>query len=331
MADVQPDYVGYGENPPKVQWPNNARVCVSFVINYEEGGERNILNGDGESENYLTEIPGSDSLPNDRHYLVESYYEYGSRVGIYRLLSLFKRHQLKTTIYAVSKALEKNPNICKLLAADQHDIASHHYRWFNYRDYTNYATEYEHLLKVMSVHKKLCNNTTPKGMYIGSVTNNTKRTLYEYNDSVKNKEEKLLWHSDCYNDDIPHWDYAAYRVYAKKKEENIPLLNIPYSLTSNDFRFLLSNGYVTGDQFFSFCKDTFDQLFKEGGKMMSIGLHPRISGHPGRFAGLQKFVEYLMQDQFKDKVWIATRTEIADFWLKTYPPSKSMTATLSKL
>eukprot|EP01084_Bolivina_argentea_P113218 201822_1 len=174
--NLEQDYIGYGSSPPHVIWPNNARICISFVINYEEGGERNILNGDGESESYLTEICGTESIKNDRNYVVESGYEYGSRIGIYRLLNLFSKYKIKTTIFAVGKALEKNKNICKLFINNKHDIASHHYRWFNYRN-TKYKTEKNHLLKVINIHKKLCNNKTPKGIYIGSITNNTKKNI----------------------------------------------------------------------------------------------------------------------------------------------------------
>eukprot|EP01084_Bolivina_argentea_P279663 478123_1 len=320
---IKQDYIGYGVNPPKVVWPNAARLCISFVINYEEGGETSILNGDNQSEAYLTEIIGTNPINNDRNYVVESCYEYGSRVGIYRLLSVFKKYNIKTTIYAVAKALQKNPSIIKLFKEHKHDIASHHYRWGIYgtRNKIPYETEKRHLFKVMNIHKDLCNNQTPKGMYIGGITNNTKKILYEYNDYVSNKNEKILWHSDCYNDDIPYWDRDTFQLFAKNKRNNIPLLNIPYTLNNNDMRYLLPNGYVTSDQFYLFCKNSFDQLLKEGGKMMSIGLHGRITGHPGRLVGLQRFVEYIMQPEFKDKIWIATRTEIYDFWLKHYPPS----------
>eukprot|EP01083_Nonionella_stella_P077257 210853_1 len=319
--DLNQNHIGYGGSPPHVLWPNGARICVSFVINYEEGGERNILNGDSGSESYLTEIIGTDSLKNDRNFVVESCYEYGSRVGIYRLLSLFRKHDIQTTIYAVGKALEKNPNICKLFMEDKHDIASHQFRWINYRD-TTFETEKHHLVQVMGIHKRLCDNQTPKGIYTGSISNHTKQILYEYNDSVHGKQdkEKIVWHSDCYNDDIPYWDYDAFTLYSKCKD-GVPLLNIPYTLTTNDFRYLLPNGFITSDQFFTFCKDTFDALLREGGKMMTIGLHARISGHAGRLVGIQRFVEYITHRTLKDKVWIATRSEIAQFWSKTYPPS----------
>lgn len=298
------DLIGYGGSPPNVSWPNNAKIAVSFVINYEEGGEKCILNGDDESESYLVEIPGLEPLQNDRHLLVESTYEYGSRAGIYRLLNLFREHKLKTTIYAVAKALEKNPRISEVLMADGHDISSHHYRWFNYRD-TAYQTERAHLAKVMAVHKELCGDETPKGMYIGSITKNTKRILYEYNDSQQDPKRKILWHSDCYNDDVPYWDYAAFLQYARNKVicgDNVPMLNIPYTLTVNDMRYLLPNGYVTSDEWFQFAKDSFDELVAEGGKMMTIGLHPRIAGHPGRVRGLRRFIEYITSKEVADKV-----------------------------
>merc|ERR1712083_125778 len=153
---------------------------------------------------------------------------------------------------------------------------------------------------------------------------NTKRILYEYNDSQQRQNRKIQWHSDCYNDDVPYWDYDAFMLYAKNKvisRDNMPMLNIPYTLTVNDMRYLLPNGYVTSDQWFQFAKDSFDELVAEGGKMMSIGLHPRIAGHPGRVKGLRRFIEYITSEEVADKVWVATRTEIADFWTKTYPPA----------
>eukprot|EP01084_Bolivina_argentea_P127722 225860_1 len=316
-----PDYVGYGNNPPSVVWPNGARVCISFVINYEEGGERNILNGDDGSEAGGTELIGGDSIKNGRSYRAESNYEYGSRSGIYRILSLFRKHDIQTTIYAVGKALEVNPSICKLFVNDNHDIASHQYRWFNYND-LSYNEEKKHLLKTMNVHKQLC-NYTPKGMYVGAVgsmTNNTKKILYQVNRNNLS-DRKILWHSDHTNDDIPYWDYNGFNLYGDKKNGEIPLLNIPYALDTNDFRFLLPSGYVTSDQFYNYCRDAFDCLLQEGGKMMSIGLHSRIIGHPGRLMGLKRFIQYIMNDKFQDKVWIATRTQIAQFWMKNYPPN----------
>ena len=303
--------IGYGPNPPKVKWPKDARIAVSFVLNYEEGGENCILNDDKHSENYICEIIGTEKLDNNRNLIAESTYEYGSRVGVYRILNLFKKYNINFTTFAVGKALEYNKEIGNIIINNGNELASHDYRWIDYSILSK-EKEKEHLLKVVSLHKKYYNQH-PKGIYVGRYGLNSKDIIQEVG--------QFEWCSDAYNDDIPYYYYYSNSKNSNSKNYE-PLLIIPYSLDTNDMKFLSNgSGFATSNQFFEYLKDSFDVKYEETGKMMSIGLHCRISGHPGRIKGLEMFIQYITQPKFKDKVWIAKRIDIAKFWKKNFPPN----------
>ena len=329
------DVIGYGPNPPKVNWPNNARIAVSFVVNYEEGGEYCTLEGDSHSESYLTEIVGTQPMENKRNLVAESCYEYGSRVGIYRIINLFRKYNLNFTTFAVGQALEKNPQIGEILLENGHELASHDYRWIDYSILPR-NEEKDHLKKVVSIHKRYYNDKL-RGIYVGRFGMHSKEIIQEVGG--------FEWCSDSYNDDIPYYYYfknenknifqknqllktLGTRLKGQKKLQEYykPLLMLPYALDTNDFRFLtLGGAYVTNEQFYQYLKDSFDVKYQEGGKMMSIGLHSRISGHAGRIGGVEKFLQYITQPKFKDKVWVAKRIDIARFWRKYYPPTMKWT------
>jgi allantoinase len=287
------DLTGYGGNPPKANWPGNARIAVQFALNIEEGAESCVLNGDPESESYLHELPGRPARAGERDLSVESMYEYGSRAGVWRILELFRSRGLPLTAFAVGKALELNPEIGKTLAADGHEVAGHGYRWIDYRHIPE-EEEREHIRLTIRAIQRTCGKR-PVGWYTGRVSANTCRLLLE--------EGGFLYTSDAYNDDVPYWHSASGS-----------LLVIPYTLVTNDVRYLLPTGFSTGEDFFHFLKDAFDQLWMEGEKcpkMMSIGLHCRISGHPARAMALARFLDYVNS---RDSVWICRREEIARYW-----------------
>ena len=299
MSTKQRDLIGYGNKNPNPSWPNEAKLAVQFVLNYEEGGEYCLLNGDSHSENYLWEIVGAEKVYDSRNMNIESVYEYGSRAGVWRILELFRKHDIKITIYSVARALEQNHHLVEILKNDGHEIATHGYRWIDYQDY-NVKTEREHLLKAIDIQKKIT-GYRPLGSYIGRISPNTRRIIAE--------EGGFIYNSDVYNDDLPYWEY-----YGDKA-----LLLIPYTLDNNDMKFCTAQGFNTGNDFFEYLKSSFNVLYEEGQtspKMMSIGLHCRIIGRPGRFESLVKFVNYI--SNFKD-IWVTRRIDIAKHWEKKHP------------
>jgi putative urate catabolism protein len=306
MAEPYPrDLIGYGRNPPHPQWQNQARLAVQFVINYEEGGENCILHGDAASEAFLSESVGASPLLGVRNMNMESMYEYGSRAGFWRLHRLFTERGLPVTVYGVAMALERNPDaVAAMLEADW-EIASHGYRWIDYQ-YFGEDAEREHLEKAIAIHTRVT-GTRPLGWYTGRISPNTRRLVAE--------EGGFLYDADSYADDLPYWVHD----YGK------PHLVIPYTLDVNDMRFGTYQGFNSGDQFFTYLKDTFDVLYAEGGglgsaiapKMMSVGLHCRLVGRPGRAAALARFLDYV---QGHEQVWVCRRIDIARHWHEHHQP-----------
>lgn len=295
---MQRDLIGYGGSYPKFTWPNQARVALNFVLNYEEGAEANILDGDEFSEAYLTDLPGITPLKNQRHLSVESLFEYGSRAGSWRLLGLFERHQLPLTIFATGIALERNPPLVEKLKRSPHEIAGHGYRWINYREVSE-VVEREHIRKTIALITALCSKKV-NGWYTGRRSPQTRQLV---------AEEGLRYDSDSYADDVPYWTQINHR----------PHLIIPYQLDTNDARYALSPGWSSGEDFFQYLKASFTCLYKEGAvspKMMTVGLHPRLSGRPGRCEVLERFILHVKQFEH---VWICRREEIADYWYEHHP------------
>jgi putative urate catabolism protein len=298
-TDYPRDLVGYGPNPPKADWPAGARIAVQFVLNYEEGGENCILHGDQASEAFLSEIVSAQPLLGVRHISMEQLYEYGSRVGVWRILKLFERAQIPLTIYAVAMAAERHPQVIKAMVDAGHEIASHGYRWINYQ-YVQEETEREHIRKAVEILTQVA-GTRPLGWYTGRTSPNTRRLVAEYGG--------FLYDADDYNDELPYW------TLVKGK----PQLIVPYTLDVNDMRFAAVQGFNSGDQFFTYLKDTFDVLYAEGAetpRLMSVGLHCRIVGRPGRIASLERFIEYAKSH---GAVWFCRRVDIARHWRERHP------------
>lgn len=292
------DLVGYGGHPPQPHWPGNARIALQFVLNVEEGAESCILNGDAQSEAYLHELPGRPPRLGERDLSVEGMYEYGSRAGVWRILDLFNARSLPLTAFAVGRALELAPEIGQALGAAGHEVAGHGYRWLDYRGIPE-DEERRHIRLTLEVIERLCGKR-PVGWYTGRVSPNTRRLMRE--------EGGLLYSSDAYNDDLPYWLPGS-----------PPHLVVPYTLVNNDARYLLPNGFASGEDFFRLLKDAFDLLWQEGAKqpkMMSVGLHGRISGHPARAMALARFLDHV---QGHDAVWICRREEIARHWMNNHP------------
>lgn len=293
------DLIGYGANPPDPKWPNRARIAVQFVLNYEEGGENCVLHGDEASEAFLSEIIGADMLSDVRHISMESIYEYGSRAGVWRLLRLFKKYDIPLTIFAVAMALERHPDIANAFTEAGHEICSHGYRWINYQ-YVPEEVEREHMQKAIEIITDLTGER-PLGWYTGRTSPNTRKLVAE--------EGGFLYDADAYDDDLPYWA----DVEGKKQ------LIVPYTLDVNDMRFASPQGFNSGDQYFAYLKDSFDTLYEEGEespKMMSVGLHCRLVGRPGRIAALKRFLEYAKSHE---NVWFARRIDIARHWHEHHP------------
>ena len=291
------DMVGYGYNDFKVVWPNNARLAVQIVLNYEEGAENCVLNGDKQSEVFLSEIIGAQPIKG-RHINMESLYEYGSRRGFWRIHKLFQEKKIPITIFGVGMALEKNPEICKAIKNSDYEVASHGWRWIDYQNIKK-SEEKKHMKLAIQVHKKIFGER-PQGWYTGRCSPNTRDLVFE--------DGGFLYDSDSYSDDLPYWE-----VRNKKKQ-----LIIPYTLDNNDMRFATNQGFNTGDHFFTYLKDSFDALYEEGKtnpKMMSVGLHCRLIGKPGRIQSLKKFLDYITKHE---DVWICKRIDIAKHWIKNY-------------
>jgi len=293
------DMVGYGASAPKAGWPRGARLALQFVLNYEEGGESSILHGDKASEAFLSEIVAAQPLEGVRHMSMESLYEYGSRVGVWRLLELFRKHHVPLTVFGVAMALERNPGVVEAFLKAGHEIASHGWRWINYQ-YVPLEVERSHMQRAIEIQKKLTGER-PLGWYTGRTSPNTRRLVVE--------DGGFLYDADDYNDELPWYDTR----YGK------PQLVVPYTLDANDMRFATAQGFNSGQQFFDYLKDSFDVLYEEGRRvprMMSVGLHCRLAGRPGRIASLEKFLKYA---KTKGKVWFARRIDIARHWLKAHP------------
>ena len=303
MSDYPRDMIGYGATPPQARWPSGAKLAVQFVINYEEGGENNILHGDTTSEAFLSEMVGADPWPGQRHPSMESIYEYGSRVGIWRLLELFKSREIPITIFAVAMALGRNPAVAEAALAQSHEICSHGYRWIDYR-HVPIEVEREHLQKAIQIIREVTGER-PLGWYTGRGSENTRKLVVE--------DGGFLYDADDYNDDLPFWTQVDGKDH----------LVVPYTLDANDMRFATPQGFNSGDLFFAYLRDTFDVLYAEGGttpRMMSIGLHCRLAGRPGRIAALQRFIAHA---QAHDDVWFARRVDIARHWRDHHPVKRS--------
>ena len=291
------DMIGYGSNQPKISWPNKARIAIQIVLNYEEGAENCLLNGDKYSETFLSEIIGAQPIKG-RHINMESLYEYGSRSGFWRLHKLFQEKKIPITIFGVGMALEKNPEICEAIKDSNYEVASHGWRWIDYQNIKK-TEEKKHMKLAIQTHEKIFGER-PQGWYTGRCSPNTRDLVFE--------DGGFLYDSDSYSDDLPYWEFRN-----NKKQ-----LIIPYTLDNNDMRFATNQGFNTGDHFFSYLKDSFDALYEEGKtnpKMMSVGLHCRLIGKPGRIQSLKKFLDYILKHQ---NVWICKRIDIAKHWIKNY-------------
>ena len=290
--------VGYGSEVPKVTWPNNSRLALQIVLNYEEGAENNILHGDKYSETFLSEIVEAKPIKG-RHMNMESFYEYGSRRGFWRLHNLFQTKKIPITIFGVAMALERNLDICEAIKKANYEVACHGWRWIDYQNVKK-TVEKKHMKKAIKTIKKIFGER-PLGWYTGRCSPNTRDLVFD--------DGGFLYDSDSYSDDLPYWEYK------KNKKQLI----IPYTLDNNDMKFATKQGFNSGEQFFSYLKDSFDSLYEEGKtnpKMMSVGLHCRLIGRPGRIQSLKKFLEYVLK--FED-IWICKRIDIAKHWIKNYP------------
>ena len=298
------DLVGYGRTPPHADWPRGARIAVQFVLNYEEGGEASVLHGDAASEQFLSEIIGAQAYP-ARHMSMESIYEYGSRAGVWRILREFERRGLALTVFGVAMALERNPDATAAFRELGHEIASHGYRWIHYQN-VDEATEREHLRMAVDIIARLTGEA-PLGWYTGRDSPNTRRLVVEHGG--------FLYDSDYYGDDLPLW------TSVDTASGHVPHLVVPYALDTNDMRFATAQGFNSGEQFFAYLRDSFDALYAEGAerpKMLSVGLHCRLVGRPGRFVALQRFLDHVERH---DRVWICRRIDIARHWIARHPPS----------
>jgi OHCU decarboxylase len=299
------DMRGYGANPPDPQWPGGARIAVQFVVNYEEGGENCILHGDAASEAFLSEVVGAVPWPGKRHWNMESIYEYGARVGFWRLHRMFTQAGIPVTVYGVASALARSPDQVAAMQAAGWEIASHGLRWIDYRDHDE-AAERADLMEAIRLHVEVVGER-PRGLYVGRTSAWTVR--------LAAAEGGFDWISDTYDDELPYWlDHDGHGNAIP------PQLVIPYTLDANDMRFAVAAGFSDGDQFFTYLKDSFDTLYAEGAtgraRMMSVGLHCRLVGRPGRAAALKRFIDYV---KGHEKVWLPTRGEIAAHWRSVHP------------
>ena len=304
MTEFYPrDLAGYGPNPPDAQWPGGARLALQLVLNYEEGGENCVLHGDSSSEAFLSEIVGADARAGVRHMSMESIYEYGSRVGVWRLKRLFDQYHVPVTVFAVGMAVERYPEPVQALHEAGHEICSHGYRWIDYQ-YVDESVEREHIQRAIAAIENAVGER-PLGWYTGRTSPNTRRLVVEAGG--------FLYDADDYSDDLPHWNFD----FGK------PHLVVPYTLDVNDMRFASPQGFNSGEQFYQYLKDSFDVLYAEGKttpRMMSVGLHCRLAGRPGRFAALERFLRYARN--FED-VWFCRRIDIARHWHEQHSPTGS--------
>ncbi len=294
------DLCGYRGHPPDADWPGAARIAVQFVVNYEEGAENCVLHGDAASEAFLSEIVGAAPIPGQRHMNMESMYEYGARAGFWRLHRLLTERGFPVTVFGVAMALQRNPEAVAAMQEADWEIASHGYRWIDYQS-VDEAVEREHLQKAIAIHTDVTGQR-PTGWYLGRCSPQSHRLVAE--------EGGFHYNADCYSDDLPYWDYSC----------GEPQLMVPYTLDANDMRFATAQGFNSGQQFFDYLKDTFDVLYAEGSKMMSVGLHCRLAGRPGRAAALARFVDYVAGH---DDVWVTRRIDIANHWREQFPAEDS--------
>lgn len=306
MADSYPrDLIGHGRMPPHARWPGGARIALQFVLNYEEGAENCVLHGDPASETFLSEIVGASAFP-ARHMSMESLYEYGSRAGLWRLLRLFEDRRLPLTVFGVAQALERNRDAVAAFQELGHEIACHGLRWISYQD-VDEATEWAHIKEAVEIMRGLT-GAAPLGWYTGRDSPNTRRLVVEHGG--------FAYDADHYGDDLPFWQRVG----------DVPHLVVPYALDTNDMRFATAQGFNSGVQFFDYLKDAFDVLYAEGDpasldrpKMLSVGLHCRLAGRPGRTAALARFLDYVAQH---DRVWVTRRIDIANHWKTVHPDVK---------
>ncbi|PPU16905.1 allantoinase PuuE [Xanthomonas arboricola] len=290
------DLVGYGATPPAAQWPGGARIAVQFVINYEEGAENCVLNGDAGSEAFLSEMVGTQAQPGARAMAMESLYEYGSRAGFWRLHRLFTARNVPVTVFGVAQALASNPEAVAAMQSADWEIASHGLRWIDYQ-HVDEATERAHIAEAIAVHTR-ATGSRPLGWYQGRTSPNTARLVAE--------EGGFVYDADSYADDVPYYDHRHGRAQ----------LIVPYTLDANDMKFVAYNGFADGEPFFRYLRDGFEQLRSEGGRMLSVGLHGRIVGKPARAAALARFVDHVLAS---GDAWIARRIDIARHWLQVHP------------
>ena len=297
------DLAGYGRNPPQAQWPGRARIAVQFVLNYEEGGENSVLHGDAGSEQFLSEMFNPPSYP-ARHLSMEGIYEYGSRAGVWRILSEFERRGLPLTVFGVSMALERCPEVTQAFVELGHEIACHGWKWIHYQNVPE-AVEREHMRTAMDILTRLTGERA-LGWYTGRDSPNTRRLVVDHGG--------FAYDSDYYGDDLPFWMKVR-----KTDGSTAPHLVVPYTLDCNDMRFALPQGYSHADPFFQYLRDSFDALYAEGDeapKMMSIGMHCRLLGRPGRITALQRFLDHVTS---REQVWITRRIDIARHWKQVHP------------
>jgi putative urate catabolism protein len=297
------DLAGYGRQPPQARWPGEARIALQFVLNYEEGGENAVLHGDAGSEQFLSEMFNPPSFP-ERHLTMESIYEYGSRAGVWRILREFERRGLPLTVFGVGMALQRHPEVTAAFKELGHEIASHGWRWIHYQ-HVDEAIEREHLRLAIEAIEQLT-GSRPRGWYTGRDSPNTRRLVVDHGG--------FEYDSDYYGDDLPFW------MKVKKSDGVVvPHLVVPYTLDANDMRFSLPQGFAQADDFFIYLRDSFDALYAEGAespKMMSVGMHCRLLGRPGRIVALQRFLDHV---QRLDRVWICRRIDIARHWKAVHP------------
>jgi putative urate catabolism protein len=291
------DLRGYGRQPPEPGWPDGARTAVQFVVNFEEGAENCVLHGDTASEAFLSEIIGAVAYTEQRHMNMESLYEYGARAGFWRLHRMFTARNLPVTVFGVAMALERNPDAVAAMQEAGWEIASHGYRWVDYQQ-VDETTETKHLQLAIDIHTRVTGER-PLGWYLGRCSPNSHRLVAE--------EGGFLYNADTYADDLPYWDYGC----------GTPQLMVPYTLDANDMRFATPQGFNSGQQFFEYLKDSFDVLHAEGGRMMSVGLHCRLAGRPGRAAALARFLDHVASHR---DVWVTRRIDIARHWRTKHPP-----------
>ena len=297
MSDYPRDMVGYGPRPPRADWPDGARIAVNFVVNYEEGGENNILHGDPASEAFLSEIVGAEPWPGQRHMNMESIYEYGSRAGFWRLHRMFTARGLPVTVFGVATAMARNPLAVRAMQDAGWEIATHGLKWIDYRN-VPIDEERRHIAEAIRIHEELTGER-PAGMYQGRTSENTLALTIEAG---------FEYSADSYADDLPYYVSGPRGSF----------LIVPYTLDANDMRFATAQGFNSGDQFFAYLRDSFDTLYAEGGRMLSVGLHCRLAGRPGRAAALARFLDHVQSHR---DVWVTTRLAIARHWRERHPPA----------